>query len=245
MSNDVNNPTSKKDAKAQLRKERRRKQKQKQQLRSLMFIVIGALIIAAAFIATSNQPVTGLVEPELRAHPLVNFNAMGKDNAPVVIEEIADMQCPACLNYFESIETALLNSELIEAGLVRYVYRSAGAFLGPESATAARASYCAGDQEKFWEMHDVIYANFSNGNRGGYTTKRLVAMAELIGADGDEMQACMDSDKYADLVEEDALYAQTVGIPGTPSLVINGELYEGGMNFQEIQYHIQSILGSN
>jgi protein-disulfide isomerase len=243
MSNEEEVKVSRKQLKGEARRNKRQKQERSRQLRNLFFILIGAGVIAAAMIYQSSKPVSGLIKPEAREYYMADFNSMGSPDAQMVIEEIGDFQCPSCLNFFETVEGALINTGLIEANLIRYVYRSAGEFLGPESANAAEAAYCAGDQDKFWEMHDAIYNNFSNGNSGGYSDKRLVGMAELIGADGGDLQACLDSDKYLEQIAADQEYATAeVGIRGTPSIVINGVLYDGDLSFQAIQNEIQAQL---
>lgn len=226
------------------RRQRQEKQKKANQRRNAIYILIGAVAISAGLIYSSNRPIPDLVAPQERNHPLAEFNSMGKENAPVVIEEISDFQCTACLSFFNTVQPALINTGLIDAGLIRYVYRSAGNLLGPESGNAAEAAYCAGDQGKFWEMHDAIFANFSDQNTKGYFNSRLITIGDMIGLNGEALEECLDNHTYKAQLDQDNAYAKQVQIEDLPSLVINGVLYKGEMSFQAINFEIQRAMGA-
>jgi protein-disulfide isomerase len=102
-----------------------------------------------------------------------------------------------------------LIEQFVEPGTVYFVYRSVGDFIGAESKAAAEAAYCAGDQGKFWEMHDTIFANQTGENVGAFERRRLDAFADSISLDRTAYDDCMDSDKYGDLIEQDEKDAET------------------------------------
>ncbi|MBN2503646.1 MAG: thioredoxin domain-containing protein [Anaerolineales bacterium] len=227
----------------QARSERRQQEKRKQQIRNLILIGVGALIVVG-FLVIPNLLPTDVTAAGEREHPLANDNAMGNPDAPVKIEVFSDFQCIHCLNFYESTEAAIVN-KYVPTGQVYYVYRSFGPFLGPESQAAAEAAYCAGDQGKFWEYHDTIFANYESGNAGGYSTNNLIAFAETAGLDEAEFRSCFNSGTYANRVNQDYIDGQSMGASGTPAIFINGELaFAGAPSVADFQNAIEAALAA-
>jgi len=84
---------------------------------------------------------------------------MGKKDAPVTMIEFSDYQCPFCRRFFETT-LPTLKAEYVETGKVRYVFRDFPLDqIHPHARKAAEAAHCAGDQGKYWEMHDLLFQN--------------------------------------------------------------------------------------
>jgi protein-disulfide isomerase len=115
-------------------------------------------------------------------NPESKFNTMGDPNAPVKIIEYADFQCPYCMRYWQETEPQIIKT-YVTSGKVYYEYRSMGAFIGPESGSAAAAAYCAGDQGKFWEYHDALYSHWTGENTGDFAPAKLHQYGVTIGLD--------------------------------------------------------------
>jgi len=214
----------------------------------MALIVVGAIIIVAAliFLDLSQTPTDEVEVPEIivptpREHPMADDNTMGDPNALVVIEEFSDFQCSHCRNFFRDTEPLIIN-EYIATGQVYFIYRSRGDSPGGDSGRAMEAAYCAGDENKFWEMHDIIYANFSAGDSGGYSAERLTAMAEAIGLNVNSFEDCLKDKKYRDRVEEDQSAAQEKGVQGTPAFLINDEFVEGNAPYDTFRTYIEAAL---
>ncbi len=205
-------------------------------------------VIATPTLQASNPSTTpqisipsNVVVPQPRQHPQANANAMGDPNAPVKIIEYADFQCPYCLRYWEQTEPQIIQA-YIATGKVYYEYRSVGAFIGPDSASAAEAAYCAGDQNQFWNYHDVLYANWTGENAGDFSADRLKQYASLIGLNLDQFESCLANGNHADQVNQDVADAKADGIRATPSFLINGQLLEGAQPFSAFQQMIDAAL---
>lgn len=248
-------------SKRQELRERRERQKKTQRI----MLISGGLIVVAAialfFIISANQPVGDITMPALKARPQVNFNGMGDPNAPVKIIEYSDFQCPYCARFSETTEPSIVEM-YVATGKVYFEYRSVGQFLGPESARAAEAAYCAGDQGKFWEMHDIIFANLSGENRGALNDSRLTAFAERLSLNMNTFKDCFNNGKYTSRLLEDqqnaakditgaANYAELVaanqysaGGISTPSFVVNGRLIPGAVPFSTFQQEIEAALAA-
>ncbi len=100
-------------------------------------------------------------------------------------------------------------------------------YQGRESLDAALAARAAQAQGKFWEYHDLIYANQSSGNSGGYTEESLTALAEEAGLDVDRFRKDLESARHEAVVQADFEEGQGLGISGTPTFFINGRVLVG------------------
>src|SRR5688572_10336155 len=135
------------------RQQLREKHRQQERLQRiglvLIMVLVGAGVVGWAIAA--QRPVEGIVQVTSVPRPQAKFNATGNPDAPVKIIEYSDFQCPYCRNFWRDTEDQLID-QYVKTGKVYFEYRSVGLFIGPESARAAEVAYCAGDQEKFWEM---------------------------------------------------------------------------------------------
>jgi protein-disulfide isomerase len=246
------------------RRERRVKmaqQERRNRLVTLGLIVIGAVLVVLAVIWPLIRPITNVVAAEVGTHPNANDNAMGDPNAPIKIEEFADFQCPYCEQFHTRTEP-LLKQYYVDTGKVQFVYRSMGNFVSDniargkgtpattESRDAALAAYCAGEQNKFWEMHAHLFANVLGEDAGSFTDRRLKAIAEKVGLDMNQFNSCYESGKYLDRVQQDFEDGQAANVTGTPSFVItytvNGETktkFIGGAEpFSKFQQELEAAL---
>ena len=239
----------KKMSKRQAMRAKRERQARIQRLGMIGIIVVGALLVAVALIYPNLKPIGEIVTREPGEHPMANDNAMGDPNAPIRIEEFSDFQCPYCAKFHDETETQLINA-YVPDGTIYFVYRSFGDFIGAESKAAAEAAYCAGDQDKFWEYHDMLFANQTGENVGAFTDRRLQAFAEALSLDMDAFNSCFNSGKYSDRVNQDRIDGTAAGVTGTPAFVlsysVNGEkktrFISGAYPFSEYQTQIEEAL---
>lgn len=251
---------SEKKSKRQERREKVRQQERRGRLALVGLIVGGALLILLAVISTQNRTAVVAVDPG--THPNANDNSMGDPDAPILIEEFSDFQCPYCRKFHEDTEP-LLRQYYIDPGKVRFVYRSMGNFSSDniaraynrpaktESQDAALAVYCAGEQNKFWEMHAYLFANNMDGEDiGAYSDKRIKRIAQKAGLDKDQFNNCYDSGKFKERVEQDGKDGEAAGVKGTPgflvSYTVKGEkktkLIEGAQPFEVFQRELEVVL---
>ena len=140
---------------------------------------------------------------------------MGKKDAAVTMIEFSDYQCPFCKRFFE---TALptLKAEYIETGKVRYVFRDFPLDqIHPQARKAAEAAHCAGDQGKYWEMHDLLFQN-----QQALQVESLKTHARSLRLNGAAFDSCLDRDTYATEVQKDFEDGVAAGVRGTPSFFI-------------------------
>jgi protein-disulfide isomerase len=243
----MNNP--KEMSKRQTRREQMRRKESRTRYVGIGLISLVAIIIAILFIYPNFKPVGSITNAPEIVRADSKFNAAGNPDAPIRIDEYSDFQCPYCRQFFEDTEAKLLET-FVADGTVYFVYNSFGDFIGPESGSAAEAAYCAGDQEKFWEMHDIIFVNQTGENVGAYSDRRLNAFAETLGLDTTKFKTCFNGGDYKDLVAQDAKDGLIAGIKATPSFVlsytVNGEaktkLLEGAQPYDTFKKEIEAAL---
>jgi len=212
----------------------------------LTLAIVGvALIITAFMIAQNNRPIGAILTPEPRAYAQANGQSIGDPNAPVKIEEFADFQCPACRAFHDETFAQLVR-DYVETGKVYFTYRNFTVVDGgsetKESTHAAIASVCAGQQGKFFEFHDLLFANQTAENAGDFTERRLYAMAGIAGLEADAFDQCYKSSATAGIVDGDKAVGLQAGVEATPSFLVNGTLLRGAYPFAEFQRVIDALL---
>jgi protein-disulfide isomerase len=204
-----------------------------------------ALIITALLIAQNNKPVGEIVTPELRTYAQVNGQSIGDPNAPVKIDEYSDFQCPYC-GVFGRETFPLILRDYVQTGLVYFTFHNFpvvdGGSATKESTHAAMASVCAAQQGKFFEFHDLLFANQTGENIGDFTEKRLYAMAEVAGLDANAFDVCYLDPATAEEVDAQRAAGLRAGIDSTPSFLINGTLFVGAQPYSEFQTAIRAAV---
>jgi protein-disulfide isomerase len=244
-------------SKRQARREEMRRRSQRQRLITIGLIILGALVIVLPIAYQMLKPAAGVVAVDTGTHPNANDNSMGDPNAPIKIEEFSDFQCPYCERFHQQTEP-LLRQYYIDTGKVLFTYRSMGNWVSgnvgganTESQDAAAAAYCAGEQNKFWEMHALLFGNVLGENVGSFSDKRIPLIAEKVeGLDMDKFNQCYESGKFKDRVQQDFKDGQAAGITGTPGFLItytvNGESktekIDGAEPFTTFQQKLEAIL---
>lgn len=222
--------------------EKRQKERQRRRLYAIL-IVIGAVVIVLGFFALLQYRAQGnIVQPPAQDYPTTAGRTMGDPNAPVVLEEYGDFQCPHCQAWFEETEPLIVEN-YVKTGDVYFIFRNFP-ILGRESLSAAGASMCAVEQERFWDYHNILFANQAGANSGNFSNQRLVAFAEAIGMDADAFEACLNEDRYINDVQEDFTSAQNLGVTGTPGIIING-VFVPDFNYPSLSQQIEAALAAS
>ena len=160
-------------------------------------------------------------------------NFFGPDNSTVTVTEFSDFECPFCGKAAPTVEQ--LKEEY--SGRVRFVYKH---FPLPSHSTApkaAEAAECAGDQGKFWEMHDKMFAN-----QKALFPNSLKSYAKDIGLNETAFSNCLDSGVMASRIQSDQQEGNSFGVRATPTFFINNIKIEGAQPLSEFERIINSEL---
>jgi protein-disulfide isomerase len=157
----------------------------------------------------------------------------GPKDAKVTIVEFSDFECPYCTRAEETVKQVMQKYD----GKVRLVYRDFPLPFHPNAQKAAEAARCAGDQGKYWEMHEKLFAN-----QRALEVPALKGYAKELGVDGAKFDACLDGGEKAKLVEADKKAGEEVGVTGTPAFFINGVLLSGAQPLEAFSQVIDAEL---
>lgn len=166
---------------------------------------------------------------------------LGRPDAPVVIAEYGDFQCPSCGAFARSIEP-LIKAAYVDTGIARLEWHDF-AWIGQESRDAANAARCAGDHEAFWAYHDLLYARQAGENLGAFSKDRLKAFGDELGLDPTTFHACVDAGTYGRAVQADFAEVGRQGFSGTPTFVIGGRRIVGAQPFEVFASAIDLVAG--
>ena len=153
--------------------------------------------------------------------------AIGALDAPVVISEFSDFECPFCSRFANQTEPTIL-ADYVDKGLVRLEWNDF-AINGPNAEAAARAGRAAAAQGKFIEFKHALYAASKNvSGHPNFTLEDFVRFAEEAGvADIEKFREDAAGDKYTEVVEQARSYASSIGMSGTPGFIIGGQFVSG------------------
>jgi len=143
------------------------------------------------------------------------FPSMGPADAPIVIVEFSDFQCPFCQRFYDQTFKQLMAAY---PGKIRFVYRHLPlTSIHPEAFPAAEASMCANEQNAFWPFHDKIFENQDKLGSDLY-----LQIASDLKLNTSAFEDCVNTNKYKDQVQVDSDFALGLGVQSTPTFFING-----------------------
>lgn len=172
------------------------------------------------------------------------YPSIGPSDAEHTVIVFYDFQCPFCAlasglpefskdsqltsQYGDLIGVEGKLRDLAAEGKIKFVFATMS-FLGEESGYAGEAGLCANDQGKFEAMYDAIFtAHDGKEGNGKYNKDKLKILAKGIsGVDQGKFSTCLDSNKYAPTIETMTNDANTAGVTGTPSFIVDGRLMGG------------------
>lgn len=177
--------------------------------------------------------VTIALEPRREA-VAANGPSRGPDDAVIDIVEFSDFQCPFC----GRLEPVLVRVLAKYPRTVRLVYRNYPLpELHPQAEKAAEAGLCAKEQGKFWEMHDLLFAE-----QEALSAQDLKDKARRLGLDTAAFSTCIDSGRMSEAVQADVREGEALGIQGTPGTFINGRFLSGAVEESDLTAIIDDEL---
>jgi protein-disulfide isomerase len=175
---------------------------------------------------------TSRQDEQLRPVSIDDDHIRGRADAKVTLIEFSDFQCPFCERFYRET-LPLIDKEYIQTGKVRMVYRDFPLVDVHKGAQkAAEAAQCAGEQGKYWEMHDMIFANSA-----AMSVDDLKNHARVLDIAVDRFNRCVESGQFAEEVKKDVTDGQILGVQGTPTFFV-------GLTGQDNTIHAVPIGGA-
>ena len=156
----------------------------------------------------------------LKDHPI-----RGPQNAPVVIVEFADYECPYC----QQTQAAVDQIEAEYKGKIAFAYKDMPLPNHAHAEKAAEATHCAAAQGKYWEYHDILFKSHE------LDVPKLTEHARALGLDVNAFEKCMSTDTPATALKSEFTEGVNLGLQGTPGFFINGRYFSGGMTTEQFR----------
>ena len=179
-----------------------------------------AVVVAEAEQPAADAPVAEAPvvteEPQFTRYdiPTEGYPSLGPDDAPIVIVEFSDFQCPFCRRFHDETYRDLLNAY---PGQIRFVYRNLPlTSIHPDAMPSAIASLCANDQNAYWDYHEKLFSSEV------LTRETFIQYATDLSLNVEEFTACLDSGKHDEFISQDMDFALNLGVQSTPTFFING-----------------------
>src|ERR1043165_842728 len=191
-------------------------------LRPLALLTL-ALVAACAKPDDDATPAPASPPPAFDLNRIDQSRQLGSPSAKVWFIMGSDFQCPYCKSFHD--ETwGRINDEYVKTGKVRAAFLHHPMDFHPRAVPAAEAAMCAGAQDRFWVMHDSLFANQDKWVGAPDPQPIFESLARSIGLDVGSWKSCVTSHATQKQVEADYLRTTQVGIKGTPSFVIGDSL---------------------
>jgi RNA polymerase sigma factor (sigma-70 family) len=194
----------------------------------------GRLNPLAAASPAAGEPTQARADAIRRAMEVGDSPVRGPKDAPVTIVTFSEFQGPFCAR----VQATLADLLAAYPKEVRLVWRDMPLPFHESSALASEAARAAGEQGKFWEMHDRLFAH-----QDALAPAALTEHARALGLDVAKFQQALDSQRYRKTVEDNVRLAKEVGINGTPSFLVNGKELSGAQPLAAFQRMVEQALG--
>lgn len=209
----------------------------------IALVAVIVLVMVQMVSMDSGQPESDIALESLRTgipnllQPGPDDRMKGNPDASVVIVKYSDFQCPAC-RFYASFEDQL-STELEED--VLFVYRHFPLRSFPYARLAAQYAEAAGEQGKFWEMHDLIYINQQYWSQGG-AEEVFLQFAEMLELDMDQLREDLTHPELNERIQSDYESGVDLGINSVPTLFINGRQIRNPNSLDAYRNLINSYL---
>ena len=169
---------------------------------------------------------------------------LGSPDASITLIEFGDYQCHFCNVYFQNTQHKIFES-FVATGKVKIMFKDF-TIIGPDSVSAAHFAHCAGEQERFWEYHNILYNNWSGENNGWASNDNLLQYANEIDLDMNELKKCNNENRYKTLIESSNSDARSLGLTGTPAFFViangNAQKIHGAQPYDVFENVFETLL---
>lgn len=199
--------------------------------------IVGVLALAW----TAMRPKRGATDVDLKADPSqARGYLLGDSTAPVQIMEYADFECPAC-GTFATLTEPDIRKNVIQTGKASWRYFDFPLPMHKNTWDASNAAACADEQGKFWEMHDMLFANQDrwNGEATSSPKGAFKGYAQSLGLDMPKWEACYDADRYRSRIASNRAESERRHVESTPTFIIGGKMVAGALSYDQFMKYYE------
>ena len=207
-------------------------------LTGILVVVVGGMIgLFALANQSSNKPA-----PSGDKTKIVRDNSHKTGSGSVQLVEFGDYQCPACGAAYPNVKQLMKDYD----GKVTLYFRNFPLTQIHQNATlGAEAAEAAGDQGKYWEMHDKLYENQKDWSELSATEaeNKIVGYAQELGLDTGKFKSAVDNEQFKQVIDQDTADGNALGIDATPTFYLNGTKLSGGYDYATLRDAVNAALG--
>jgi protein-disulfide isomerase len=212
------------------------------------YLILILLLIAGvgtlSYLSAKKSQVVSQVDSTLAPIPNTG-HTIGSDSAKVEVVEFGDFECPGC-GSFATLTEPDVRARLVKTGIVRFRFMDYPLPVHRNTWSAHRAAWCAGEQNKFWEMHDALFQNQDRWN-GETTSKPDAAIQEFaaqLGLNIQQYQSCVETRKYQAQIQSNATEAEKRGVGVTPTFFIGSYKVPGAISYDEFKKYVDQAVAA-
>ncbi|HVQ43977.1 MAG TPA: thioredoxin domain-containing protein [Candidatus Saccharimonadia bacterium] len=204
-------------------------------LTAVLVVIVGAMIGLFA-LANSGQNTPAPVGDKTK---LIRDNSQKEGTGAIQLVEFGDYQCPACGAAYPGLKQLMKDYD----GKITFYFRNFPLTNLHQNATAsANAAESAGDQGKYWEMHDKLYETQSDWSTLSDPTDKFVSYAKDLGLDTDKFKKALTDKQFQSLIDQDVADANALSVDSTPTLYFNGVKYDGKTDYASLRDQTEQLL---
>src|SRR3954454_25204981 len=208
---------------------------------AIVVLVAGAIIVSKGTqSATTVAPFTARTINAPTGVTSEGYAYKGSLDAPVTVIEYGDFQCPSCAA-FATQQEAAIDQRYVETGKVRFIYHDFPLPQHDNAVIAAAAARAAGEQGKFWQMHDLLFTRQRTWSTSSDIQPLLASYAEAIGLDRQAFEQTLKSEKFVAALEAARQQSGQRGVQATPTFEVNGTLLDASQLGAAIEAALQAL----
>lgn len=186
----------------------------------VVLAIIGVFFLSASPDPTSDELPVAASNADAFPAELDRYGvSVGDAEAPVVVREFADYQCPACGRFSDASQQ--LKEKYVESGQVRFVYFDLPLQQHQNAMPAAQAARCAGDQNAYWPMHDQLFEKQTDWSGSGDPVATFTRYANDLGLEERRFRRCMSTELHKEAVEQSRQVAMQLRVTSTPTVLVD------------------------
>lgn len=235
-------------------KERRRnagRRPQQNNSRKVFFGIVGAVVVVGAvslFYMTTRKsgPTTvQTIAPPPPGGAKAEGYVLGNPAAPVHILEFADFECPSCAR-FSILSEGDVRKRIVDAGLASFTFYDFPLSMHKNTMAAHNAAACAGEQGKFWEMHDRIFNEQDRWNTEATDdpSSLMHDYAQSVGVSIGQWDTCYKTRKYQYKIDANQAEGTRRNVNSTPSFIIGDKLFAGALSYDEFKKYVDEAVAA-
>lgn len=217
-------------------------------------LILGALVLIALAVIVfgdrlggDGRPAgDGIISPESLARFEAEHDAegvsIGDPDAPVVVREFADYECPACAAFAPTAKK--LREEYVAEGKVRFVFFDFPLPMHQHAREAASAARCAGRADRFWPYHDRLFETQGDWSRKADATDFFYDLAVQTGVPLESFRRCLNQGATEALVERNLEIASEIGAVATPTVLVGDRMFSGVTPYGTLTAEIENQLAN-